>query len=50
LKVLKDAGPVSDRRNAGGLPLRQQIDAPDGWSGLFQLFAQSASQNERNAS
>jgi Helix-turn-helix domain len=50
LKVLKDAGPVSNRRNAGGLPLRQQIDAPDGWSGLFQLFAQSASQNERNAS
>jgi uncharacterized protein YndB with AHSA1/START domain len=24
--------------------MRQQIDAPDGWSGLLQLFAQSAAQ------
>ena len=28
--------------------LRQQIDSPDGWSGLLQLFAQSA-QQERKA-
>jgi uncharacterized protein YndB with AHSA1/START domain len=37
---------LGDRADA----LRQQIDSPDGWSGLLQLFAQSASQAERNAS
>jgi uncharacterized protein YndB with AHSA1/START domain len=37
---------LGDRAEA----LRQQIDAPEGWSGLLQLFAQSASQAERNAS
>ena len=26
--------------------LRQQIDAPEGWSGILQLFAQSANQAE----
>jgi uncharacterized protein YndB with AHSA1/START domain len=33
---------LGDRAEA----LRQQIDSPDGWSGLLQLFAQSASQAE----
>jgi uncharacterized protein YndB with AHSA1/START domain len=30
--------------------MRQQIDAPNGWSGLLQLFAQSVSGAERSAS
>jgi uncharacterized protein YndB with AHSA1/START domain len=37
---------LGDRADA----LRQQIDSPSGWSGLLQLFAQSANQAERNAS
>jgi hypothetical protein len=42
----RNLDPLGDRADA----LRQQIDAPDGWGGLLQLFARSASQTERNAS
>jgi uncharacterized protein YndB with AHSA1/START domain len=39
-----------ERFGDGADAMRQQIDAPDGWSGLLQLFAQSAIEAERNPS
>ena len=33
-----------ERMGDGADAMRQRIDAPDGWGGLLQLFAQSATQ------
>jgi uncharacterized protein YndB with AHSA1/START domain len=39
-----------ERFGQGADAVRRQIDAPDGWSGLLQLFAQSVIEAERNPS
>jgi hypothetical protein len=33
-----------ERFGDGADAMRQKIDAPDGWPGILQLFAQSATQ------